>query len=350
MIAIDKLSNILIDLDKEIIPPQLDSMWSRIIDSDVKTCYAAIYSENNKVKEQMNFCVSKCSFGNVLIPLPYASYGSLFDPKNTIGVKEMLVELENFARDMDCILFTISTHPLSQITFGEHKNILDYDYSFRNFCQISDVSIHPLKRLSHHRRMAFKNEISKIDIFEELYIDKSPDISTFNLWFDVYTERFKEFGSVPLPYKFYYNYWEESQKRKNVDFWVITNGVDVIGGVFIIIGKNIADYGTSVFDMNYGFLYPTTHLLNQYFNKMNDDGVRYFNWQSSPARNDGVYNYKKRWGAKEYEHYYFSKLLVDVEYIQNIPLETVKKEMVGSYMLPYSIWGGKIKGDVQKNG
>lgn len=65
----------------------------------------------------------------------------------------------------------------------------------------------------------------------------------------------------------------------------------------------------------------------------------WFNWQSSKSRNDGTYLYKRRWGAEEYNHCYLSKPLVDIDEITSIPLETVKEEANGCYILPYGVWG-----------
>ncbi len=347
MIVIDRLANVSISLDKKIIPPQLDPVWARIIDSDKKICYA-IYDSD--LKEQINFCISEFSFGKILTPLPYASYGTCFDINNSLILKKMFEKLERFAVENDCLSMSVSTHPLSSVPFVKHRDIFEYDYSFTNFCQISDVSVHPVVGMTHHRRMAFNNEISKMTVQNEWYIDKNPTKELFDRWFEIYLKKMKLFGSIPLPYEFYYKYWQESLRNKIIDFWMITNGEDVIGGVFFAVGKNIIDYCTSLFDEKYSNLNPTTYLLNQYFYKMMDAGIQYFNWQSSPVRNGGVYNYKKRWGSKEYEHYYFSKILCNIDDMVQIPLDIMKRETVGHYVIPYSVWGEELmKGTVTKN-
>jgi hypothetical protein len=255
----------------------------------------------------------------------------------------MFRQLEQFAIENECLSLSISTHPLSTVPFDTHREFFDYEYSFANFCQMSDLIVHPFIGMNHHRKMAFKNEISKLSSRPEWYIDEHPSEELFKLWFNIYIEKMKLFGSIPLPYEFYYKYWRESLRHENIDFWIVTNGDDVMGGVFFAVGKNIVDYCTSLFDDKYSSLNPTTYLLNQYISMMVENGTQYFNWQSSPVRSGGVYNYKKRWGAKDYDHYYFSKVLRDLDDISAIPFDIIRNETAGHYVLPYSIWGEKLE-------
>lgn len=343
MITIESLNESSFSIEKEIIPPQLDPFWARILDSDTRTCYTLYIDEKCCVQEQLNFCIIKCSFGKVLISMPYVGYGSCFDVKNSKYLIDIFSDLDDFASENDCLAMSVCTHPLSTVPFETYKKYFKEGYFFKNFCQISICYEHPLSQLNHHRRMAFNNEISKMTSKSEYYIDMNPEKDIFDQWFEIYKGRFQDLNSPSLPYWFYYNYFKESQTNDKINFWVIRNESSVVGGVFITVGKNIADYGTSAFNTEYRHLYPTTFLLNKYFEKMITQHIHYFNWQSSPAKNGGVYNFKKRWGAKEYEHYYLSKHFVDLDEITSIPSYKIKNELTGCYLLPFTLWGESTK-------
>ncbi|NQE45227.1 hypothetical protein C5S31_04295 [ANME-1 cluster archaeon GoMg2] len=343
MIKIVELNEFLPPTEKKLIPPQLSGWWAKIIDSVVRKGYVICVCDADVIKEHLNFYIMKCSFGNFLISMPYIAYGSCFDVANKKYLSKLFSELEKFALENDCLAMSICTHPFASLPFDVYHDVFNYSFYYKNFCQISELDVHPLLKLTHKRRMAFRNEISKIEKDSDYFIDTNPDEDTFNKWVEVYNRRFQELGGIPLPKWFYLNYYKESQTNDKNDFWVLRNDSVVLGGIFCSTGENIVDYGTSAFRSDYRKLYPTTFLLNSYFEKLIKEGIRYFNWQSSPSKGGGVYNYKMRWGAKEYEHYYFSKNLVDISEIIAIPLSKIKSELAGCYVLPYTLWDEEVK-------
>jgi len=337
MIEIVRLNDFSLPTDKAIVPPQLSTYYANIIDSELDKTYVIYAEEKDIVKEQLNFAIMKRSFGNFLVSMPYIGYGSCFDRKNVRYLKDLFSELEQFALENNCLTMSVCTHSLSSLPFESYRSIFDYSYYYKNICQISKIDIHPLLTMTHKRRMAFKNEISKIEKKPEYFIDKEPDKYIFEKWFEVYHKRFEDIGGIPTKKDIYIKYYNESRKNDKIDFWVLRSDSTLLGGIFFVVGKDIVDYDVSAFSTEYRKLYPATYMLNEYFKKMLDQGIRYFNWQGSGGH-EGVRNYKSRWGAEEYNHYYFSKNLVDIKEITSIPLSKIKNELTRCYVLPYSLW------------
>ena len=46
-------------------------------------------------------------------------------------------------------------------------------------------------------------------------------------------------------------------------------------------------------------LQPATYLIDQAFAHVKSLGVRHWNWEGSPSRESGVYQFKARWGSVE---------------------------------------------------
>jgi hypothetical protein len=275
--------------------------------------------------------------------MPYIAYGSCLEAEHCQVLRELFHSLEEFAIENNCLALSICTHPLSTVTVDRIHEYFDYTHAQKNFCQISKITGHPILSMNHHRRMAFSSEIARMNARPEFFIDKDPERNTFEAWYEIYKMRILDLGSKPLPHEFYVSYYQGSKTCESINFWVVRSEYEVIGGVFITTGKNIADYGTSAFDTAYRHLYPTTFLLNAYFHEAIRNGTGYFNWQSSPDRAGGVFKYKQRWGAEVYEHYYLSKTLVDLKELTSIPLSAIRHELAGSYLLPFSLWGEEIK-------
>ncbi|MFA5137141.1 MAG: GNAT family N-acetyltransferase [Patescibacteria group bacterium] len=303
-----------------LVPPQMMKYWADIIDAPTY-----VVSDDHN---QINFAIMEFSFGKFAVGMPYMGYGCMPDRY----IPHLLDEMEDIARAEGCLAMSVGTHPLSVQPHHTYPGFYTQD----NFCQISELDVHPVKKLSHHRRMAFQNEISKLP--EEYFIDTSPSAAVFDQWLDVYKSRCADQGATPFPDWFFVNYYITSG-FSDIEFWVVRSRDEVLGGAFIAIGEGIADYGTSAFTTASRKYNPTTHLLDALFTHLIGRGIKYFNWQSSKSRNDGTYLYKRRWGAEEYNHCYLSKPLVDIDEITSIPLETVKEEANGCYILPYGVWG-----------
>ena len=326
-------------MDKELVPPQLNPFYANFIDSDVDTCYT-IYNEdknNSRIKEQLNFVLMKRPYGTFLVSMPYIGYGSCLDVNNKKHLKELFFELERFAVEHGCLTMSFCNHPLSNINFNDMKHVFGYSFSHNSTCQISFLDVHPLEKLSHKRRSAFKNEISK-SVKAGFSIVKKPDRDMFNSWYDVYVSRFNDIDAVSNSKKFFLGLYNESVRNHDVDFWVVKDDNVVVGGVFFEKGKGIVDYTTSAFLTSYHKFFPTTFLLDNYFDSI-IGSMSYFNWQGSGG-NDGVFNYKRRWGAVCYDQFYYAKNLVPLKRITSIPLEIIKSDLFRCFVLPYSLWEG----------
>jgi len=335
-IELSRLKDFNLKVEKEIIPSQLNMHWAKILDSKKCESYVLYVEDGGSVKEQLNFCIMKTSFGNFLVSMPYIGYGSCFDVANKKYLKDLFIKLEEFAVGNDCLNMSVSTHPLSSMSFEDYKDVFDYSFFHKADCQVSILNGHPLLSMSHKRRSAFKNEISKAEQ-AGFIIDKQPEENILDQWYEVYLKRFQDIGGIPNTKTYFFNCYQISKESNDIDFWVVRNDSLVLGGVFCEIGKSIVDYSTSAFLTEYRKIYPTTYLLNEYFTKALLQGIRYFNWQGSGG-NEGVFNYKKRWGAEDYEQFYFAKNLVPVSEITSIPLSKIKKELTRCYVLPYNLW------------
>jgi hypothetical protein len=271
--------------------------------------------------------------------MPFIGYGCCFDTVNTDDAKAILKELEDLARQEDCLTMSISTHPLQTLDINK---VWDAPYAIKNYCQMLDVTEHPFNMMSSKRRNAFRNETQYVKKRSSFFIDNDPDRACFDKWYKVYLKLSEEQNSVPQRKDLFEKYWK--MPRTDIDFWVLRNDQEVAGGIFFAKGKGITDYNTSAFDSKFKELCCTTHVLDAYFSNMAKNGGRFFNMQSSKKFQDGTYRYKERWGAELRWHDIVSKNLVDLQSITCIPLETIKNELPGCFVLPYSLWDPREKG------
>lgn len=113
---------------------------------------------------------------------------------------------------------------------------------------------------------------------------------------------------------------------------------ELLGGTLFLIGRGVVDYFATAFNSESMKLYPGMLLLNHAFEHFMAGGIEYFNWQSSPSRDSGVYAYKKRWGAQEGTYPILTRILGDTGPILAQPLDKVRLAYNGHFVLPYQLW------------
>jgi hypothetical protein len=64
-------------------------------------------------------------------------------------------------------------------------------------------------------------------------------------------------------------------------------------------------------------------------------GVKDYSWQSSPARGNGVYHYKKQWGATEATYQFLFGLFVPPAELGDIGPDALCQEYPLHFIAPY---------------
>lgn len=70
-------------------------------------------------------------------------------------------------------------------------------------------------------------------------------------------------------------------------------------GLMVIYGPQTVSYYIPCTLPEARPLQPMTALIDQAVQQARQAGVKYWNWESSPVRGEGVYNFKKKWGSLE---------------------------------------------------
>ena len=113
----------------------------------------------------------------------------------------------------------------------------------------------------------------------------------------------------------------------------------VVGGTWVILNENIMDYYATAFRSEDRNGQPGNWIVHALLERARARGIQYFNWQSSPSRESGVYRFKARWGSMEGKHHYLTKITGDIGSFESIPLEVIKNQYQWHYLLPYEKLG-----------
>jgi hypothetical protein len=79
--------------------------------------------------------------------------------------------------------------------------------------------------------------------------------------------------------------------------YTATRDGTVLGGLLMIWSPKVASYYIPCSLTEARSLQPTTMLIDAGMREAQERGMKYWNWESSPDRESGVYRFKKNWGG-----------------------------------------------------
>ena len=78
---------------------------------------------------------------------------------------------------------------------------------------------------------------------------------------------------------------------------------------------------------------PSALIIHEAMKAAAKDGYKYWNWGGTWESQEGVYDFKKRWGASDHRYEYFIQILDDK--VKEIPIQDLKVAFPNFYLYPY---------------
>jgi hypothetical protein len=327
----------------EFVPAQHDPRWSQVYAKlDNEEFYIIVARENRKIIGISNFTVFRGPLGAIVHANPYMGYGGCSCAADRRGelIPSIMTALLDWACNSGCVTVSVATPPFSEELFDLYIDAMRPDHYYRNFYQYHYLNEHPLEKLKPKRRQAFTSEIKRAKS-SGITITRAVDVSQLDAWLDIYEARYAFIGARPLPRTFHKMLWETFAPIDKAQLDLAYNDGELLGGTLFLVGRGIVDYFSTAFKTESMNLYPGTLILHDALYRFIELGIKRFNWQSSPGRDSGVYNFKKRWGSLEGEYLILTKVLGDAKVFTSKTLSEVRDAYGAHFVLPYSLWESK---------
>jgi hypothetical protein len=325
----------------EFVPAQHDPRWAEVYAQlDKEDFYIIVAHENGNIVGVSNFTVFRGPLGAIIHANPYMGYGGCsVTAGKEIAVIDCLMEaIVNHARHSGCITASVATPPFSETLVDLYISALKPDYCHKKFYQYHYLDQHPFEALTKKRRGAFASEVRRAQT-SGIEITQAAGIS--EAWLDIYETRYQQIGARILPRAFHKSLVETFVPAGKAQLHLAYKQGRLLGGTLFLIGRGIVDYFSTAFNAESMKLYPGTLILHDAFHKFIELGIKRFNWQSSPSRDSGVYDFKARWGAQESENVVMTKVLGDSKVFTQRPLSEVRDAYGLHFVLPYGLWKSK---------
>lgn len=112
---------------------------------------------------------------------------------------------------------------------------------------------------------------------------------------------------------------------------------EMIGGVLVIWGPLVASYYIPCVLAEARTLQPGPALIERAIQEARARGIRFWNWESSPSRDSGVYQFKKKWGSVEGTYRIYVQAFRPREFFQRLGVDGILRHFPYFYVYPFDL-------------
>jgi hypothetical protein len=278
------------------------TMWSNILSKTYNFVpdYLVFRDQFNQIRAGMPIMITKDIIGRKkLACLPFTPHCNPLvsedDELNRLLVKvfDHLVRTQSHFLEIR----TLGRHPgYSRFQFSQNKNFVTHVLDLNSDLASIRQSFHR-SCIQRPIRKAKQNNLS-------LYI--SNDIRDVKEFYRLQLLTRKKHGVPPQPLKFFTTMWNELHDRGFMDLLLAINNGEAIAGIIVLKYKKTAIYQNGASNKTHLKLHPNHFLLWESIKRVHCNGFRYLDLGRSGIDEQGLIQFKDRWGAiKHILTYYF---------------------------------------------
>lgn len=151
---------------------------------------------------------------------------------------------------------------------------------------------------------------------------------------EMHQANIRAIGGLPKTEKFFALIPEHFVPGQDFDLYVARKDGLVIAGLLLFYFNRTVEYITPAIDADYRALQPLSLILAQAMADASRRGYAWWNWGGTWASQDGVYRFKKKWGAEERRYDY--RIQLNDASILEWPQETILQAFPNFYVAPFS--------------
>tara|TARA_R110000796_G_scaffold71409_5_gene162208 strand:- start:75526 stop:76581 length:1056 start_codon:yes stop_codon:yes gene_type:complete len=304
--------------------------------------YYFIWQNDDNILASFPFMVKHDEvIGGVLNSLPYyGSNGSLVfaltatrEEKNEIR-NDLKGRLNSFYRDHRIILSTLISNPLEQEEMVWLRENWKTDFKDHRIGQITELP-----------RYSDTIEADLFDLYDnprprnirraikaDLKVSKRWGNESLDFLYKVHKDNIDSIGGLTKRKEFFMqipNYFDESSYA----VFVAEKGGEPIAALLVFYFNKTVEYFTPATIHEFRNDQPSALIIHEAMKAAAKDGYKYWNWGGTWESQEGVYDFKKRWGASDHRYEYFIQILDDK--VKEIPIQDLKVAFPNFYLYPY---------------
>lgn len=210
----------------------------------------------------------------------------------------LLEELLRIAKESAALSCSVYTPFLSK-TFEPYESSFGQSVVVNKFTQYLELShVNWSTYIQKNLRRAQK---ASVTVTSEVTPDR---LSTF---YEIYRQNCADFGIPLKPRECIELLASDAVRGRHSQFYFASMKGEIVAGLLVLFSPSTVSYYVPCSRADYRVHQPGTLLIDEAVKDAQRRGLKYWNWESSPSRDSGVYQFKKKWGSLEDEYRIYIK-------------------------------------------
>lgn len=283
-------------------------------------------------------------YGNVLNSLPfYGMHGGAIvspDLSTTLRIlvkNALLNSFKNIAGEHNCISSILLTTPF-ETDLEVYEETLEPEFIVKRRAQII---VFPETRVDIEQVILYKTiesrcrrAIRKAKRYG-VTIEWASDSRHVGEFYEMHRMGIEKKG-VHKPKEFFVMVFREMDLGRDFNLLLARKDGKIIGGLLLFYYKNMVEYFTPAFDLNYSSLQPNSLLIYEGMKEMLRKGYRIWNFGGTGWSQDLLHLFKRSWGAKDYPYHLLVNTYNGIERVKTLTVEEIRSEYPWFYVIPFT--------------
>ena len=287
---------------------------------------------NDKLVGYIPGFIKKSSFGSAYCSLPYfgPNAGLIIDSSHRDMASSILEKAINIIAKRNKDLLTISFYtPFLDSKFAHYEKALGKYIEVKKFTQYLDLGQAKWdKKIQYDIRKCVNSGVA---------VEKTINTRNINDLYRIYLENCRDY-KIPIKPKIAVEYLIKRGVKENKIgyYFAFSKNKKMVGGLIVIWSPKTASYYIPCSLKSVRSLQINTFLIDTAVSEAKKRGIKYWNWESSPSVDSGVFQFKKKWGSKVSKYKIFIKLFCREEKIKEIGFKNISKFFPRFYIYPFN--------------
>jgi len=290
--------------------------------------------EKGKIKALLPAFIKKTVHGNILNSLPF--YGCNGGVIGDVGIEEktkLVMQFREFGNDMNVLSSTIISRP-----FEENIGCYDYDYIDSRIGQLTPLPSlgennleEELLAIFHYKTRNTIRKAAKHNVLVKIENNQN----SLDFIYRTHFRNMEAIGGVAKPKYFFENIFEKFTSGTDFDCFIAYHNGLPISGLLMFYHGNYAEYYTPVIISDFRNLQPLSLIIFKAMQEAVKKNRLWWNWGGTWKSQEGVYQFKKRWGTEDHKYYYHVK--IHDKSLLDMTTEFVLKKFPFYYVCPFNL-------------
>ncbi len=295
-----------------------------------ESLYLVAEGKDKKIEGILPLLVKTGQYGTVINSLPYYGSNGGILSTNLLAKKALLEEYISLIETRKYACSTIIDNPLDQNYDYDRIDVNERDSRIGQLTNISGQfdTMETLMVKFHYKtrniiRKAIKSNI-KVDV----------DNNLFSFLEEIHNDNMKSIGGMAKNSRFFNLVPKYFSEGVDYDIYVARHEGVPVSAMLVFYYGSIVEYYTPVIVREFRHLQPLSLLIATAMFNASSRGFKWWNWGGTWQSQDGVYDFKSKWGTQDIIYNYHTTI-VDQE-LYNCTKEQLLEAYPGFYIMPFT--------------